>query len=136
MFGVCLQSMDPTGFATAQSGMCFLCLHCSGSRLLCKGTVQVGHVFVHFLHLSCSGSQLFCKGTDPDGLCVLCPSQVLAAQVTGFLMSALFQMDCMSYSYPWSWLLSFLVCHKSTAPGVLCVSCWELISDCDIPGGC
>ena len=28
-----------SGFATAQGGMCFLGLHCSGSRVLCNGTV-------------------------------------------------------------------------------------------------
>ena len=42
MCGECLQCMDHTEFAPAHSCMCFLSLHCSGSRLLCRGTVQSG----------------------------------------------------------------------------------------------
>ena len=44
---------------------------------------------VHLPALSCSGSQVLCKGTDPDGLCILCSSQVQAAQATGCLVSVL-----------------------------------------------
>ena len=32
--------MGHTGFAPVHSGVSFLDLHCSGSRLLCRGTVQ------------------------------------------------------------------------------------------------
>ena len=53
-----------------------------GSTLLrLQGALQ-GHCsklslnFMHFPSLSCSGSQVLCKGIDPDGLCVLCSSQV------------------------------------------------------------
>jgi len=52
----CLQSMDHTGSAPAHGGTCFLDLHCSGFRLLSRVTVQ-------------------------SGCCVLCTSQVWAAQV-------------------------------------------------------
>ena len=38
--------------------------------------------FMYFPGLSCSGSWVLHKGTDRIGLCVLCPSQVRAAQVT------------------------------------------------------
>ena len=46
--GVCgerLQYMNQTGFAPAHGSVCFLGLHCSGSRLHCRGTVQSGPVF-------------------------------------------------------------------------------------------
>ena len=97
--------MDPTGFATAQGGMCFLGLQCSGSRLLCKGTVQVGCVFctfpmskllrflaalqghrprwavcfVPFPGLSNSGDWVLGECTLPGGLYVLFTSLVLAS---------------------------------------------------------
>ena len=43
--GECLQCMDHTGFATAQGGVCFLGLHCLGSRVLCRALSQVDPVF-------------------------------------------------------------------------------------------
>ena len=36
MCGEFLQCMDHSGFAPAHTGMCFLGLHCSGSRVLCR----------------------------------------------------------------------------------------------------
>ena len=42
MCGECSQCMDHTGFAPAPGGMCFPGLHCSGSRLLFRNTVQSG----------------------------------------------------------------------------------------------
>ena len=54
--GECSQFVDHTAFATGQGGTCFLGLHCSGSRVLYKGTV-------------------------PSVLCIWCASQVQAAQV-------------------------------------------------------
>ena len=44
--GKCLQCVDHAGFATAQGSMHFLCPHCSGSRVLCKGTVPSGPCFL------------------------------------------------------------------------------------------
>ena len=41
-----------------------------------------------------------CKGIDPDGLCVLCPSQVQATQVTGCLTSTQSQVGHASYAPP------------------------------------
>ena len=68
--GECSQCMGHTGFAPAQGSVCFPGLHCSGSRVLCKGTVQSGPCsFVHFpgLSHSGSGSQVLPKGTDSVG---------------------------------------------------------------------
>ena len=106
MCGECSQCMDHTGFAPAQGSVCFLGLHCSGSRVLCRGTVQNSPVFyalprskllrllgtlqghrlslgMHFLPfpgLSSSGNQVLGKCTVPGGPCILITSQVLAAQ--------------------------------------------------------
>ena len=51
---------------------------------------------MQFPGLSHSGSWVFCRGTDPDGLCILCPSQFQAAQVTWCLVSTLSQVGCVS----------------------------------------
>ena len=84
-----------------------------GSTLLrLQGALQ-GHCpkwalhFVHFPGLSCSGSQVPYRGTDPDGLCVLCLSQVQPTLATRCLASTLSQVDCASYSPPQSWPLGF-----------------------------
>ena len=68
--------------------------------------------------------------------CVLCPSQVRAAQVTRYLVSTLSQVGGASYHLPGSSPLVSQVPSKSAISGVLCVSSGELISDCDPPGGC
>ena len=46
-----------------------------------------------FPGLSHSGSWVLCKGSDLVGVCVLCPSQVRAAQATEYLASALSHVD-------------------------------------------
>ena len=68
--------------------------------------------------------------------CVLCPSQIRAAQVTRCLVSTLSQLGNVSYhclhpSCSVSWVHS-----GSAVSGVACVSSGELISGCDPPGGC
>ena len=60
--------------------------------------------------------------------CVLCPSQVQAAQATRCLASSLSQVHS-------SLLVSWVHC-KSAISGVPCVSSGELISGCDPPGRC
>ena len=45
----------------------------------------------------CSGSQVLCEGTVPSGPYILCTSQVQAAQVTGYSMSTLSQVGHESY---------------------------------------
>ena len=90
--GECVPCMDYTGFATAQGGMCFLGLHCSGSRVLCRGTVQSRPCI-----LCTSRSKLLrfsgtLQGHRLGGARVLCPSQVRAAQATRCLANALSQV--------------------------------------------
>ena len=106
----------------------------SGSTLLRLQSALQGHCpkwalyFVHFPGLSRSGSWVLHRGTDPDGLCVLCPSQVQAAQATRYLASALSQVGHASYAPPWLQLLDI--------PGVLqkhsprCARC--LLSGADL----
>ena len=77
------------------------------------------------------------KGTNGlSWACVLCPSQVQAAQATRCLVSALSQVGCASESPPLSQPLSFPVHRKSTISGVPCVSSGDLVSGCDPPGRC
>ena len=75
--------------------------------------------FKHFPCLSCWGSRELHRDTDSDGLCVLCPSQVRAAQATRYLASILSHI---SLSPSVSWLQS-----ESTVPGVPRISSGELI---------
>ena len=68
--------------------------------------------------------------------CVLCPSQVRAAQVTGCLVSAVAPSWSCNLSPPPSLPLSFLGVQRRAFSGVPCVSSGELISGCDPPSGC
>ena len=67
-------------------------------------------------------------------VCVLCPSQVQAAQEIMCLESALSQVCGASYHLPCPRPLVSWLCHQSTISRVLCVSSGELISDCNPPG--
>ena len=96
MCGECSQCKDHTGFAKAEGGMCFLGLHCSGSRVLYRVTVKVGLPFQ-----ALPRSKLLRFLGTPQGhrvswVCILCPSQVQAAQMTRCLASALSQVVCVS----------------------------------------
>ena len=64
--------------------------------------------------------------------CVLCPSQVQAAQVTRCLASTV----AATYRLPRPCRLVFWVYNWRTFSGVPCVSSGELISGCDPPGRC
>ena len=69
MCGECSQCMDHTGFASTHGSMCFPSLHCSGSRLLCRGNCPKRALhFVHFPDLSCSGSSSWVLHKDTDWL--------------------------------------------------------------------
>ena len=68
--------------------------------------------------------------------CVLCPSHVQAAQVTGCLASALSPGWGASYRLPSPSPLVSWVRSGSAVSGVPCVSSGDPISDCDPSGGC
>ena len=94
--GECSQCMDHTGFATAQGGVCFPGLHCLGSRVLCKGTVEAGPAFSALSRskpLNFSGTLQGCR---LGWACVLCPSQIQAAQMTRYLESTMSQVGHVS----------------------------------------
>ena len=88
----CLQWMDHTGFTRAQGSVCFLELPAQSPGCFARALSQVSPAFHALPSFKLSGSWVLCKGIDPDGLCVLCPSQVRVAQVTGCLGSTLSQV--------------------------------------------
>ena len=103
----CSQCMDHAGFVQAHGGLCFPGLYCSGSKMLCRGTVQSLHCisctsrvlaaqfqilgysaraqtwlgirFLPFPGPSSSGDEVLGEHTVPGGLCILITSFVLAA---------------------------------------------------------
>ena len=78
MCGECSQCMGHTGFAPAHSSVCFLGLHCSGSRVFCRALSKVGPGLSH----SGSCSQVLHKGTDLVGpvFCMFPRSEQLRQQ--------------------------------------------------------
>ena len=129
-----MQCMDHTGFATAQGSVCFLGLHCSGSRVLCKGTVLSGPCgFLHFPGLSHSGSLVLCKGTDPIG-CIFCalPRSKQLRSPEAWRMHCPRWAVCLNHlpgpGHPVSWVL-----QESNISGMLCVSSGELMSTIQHP---
>ena len=114
--------------------VCFPSLHCSGSRLLCGELSVAGR---GLQALSRSKPLRFRFSGSPQRLrlgwaCVLCPSQVRAAQVTRCLASVVAE----TYHLPRPCCSVFWVCNRRTFSGVPCVSSGELISGCDPPSGC
>ena len=66
--------------------------------------------------------------------CVLCPSPVQAAEVTGCLVSSHSQAGGASDRLPCPSCSVFWVYNRRAFSGVPCVSSGELISGCDCPG--
>ena len=94
--GVCSQCLGYTGFAPAHGG--FPCLHCLGSRLLCGELSEVGP---GLYALTRSKLLRFKHWGSPQRhrlgwACVLCPSQIGAAQVIRCLAS----MVTVTYASP------------------------------------
>ena len=134
MCGECLQCLPHWAYPNSQR-VCFPSLHCSGSRLLCQELSEAGPG----LHALVRSKQLRFRflGTPQrhrlGWTCILCPSQVQAAQVT----------RCLASTVAPSWRL-----HLITSPATLfwvynghafssvpCVSSRELISGCNTPSG-
>ena len=132
--GVVLAVSRPHWVCPRSRHVCFPCLHCLGSRLLCRGLSEAGpglHAPPRSkpLRIRHSGSPQRCR---LGWACVLCPSQVRAAQVTRCLASVVaatyhLPRPCRSVFWAYSW------CTFSDVP---CVSSGELISGCDPPGRC
>ena len=118
--------------------VCFPSLNCSGSRLLCRELSEAGPGLralprSKLLRFRFSGTS---ERRRLSWACVLCPSQVRAAQVTRCLANALSPGGECVLSPPRSQPLGFLGGSVRTVSGVLCVSSGELISGCDPPGRC
>ena len=125
---------QPHWVCPSSQHLCFPCLHCLGSRLLCR---ELSEASPGLYALSRSKPLRFRYSGTPQRCrlgwaCVLCPSQVGAAQVTRCLASAV----AATYHLPRSCRSVFWVYNQCTFSGVLCVSSGELISGCDPPGGC
>ena len=128
-----LQCFSCTGFASTHDVCAFMvytsqALGCSAWNCLRRALGCV-----HVPGLSCSGSG---SGTPQrcrlGWACVLCPSQVWAAQVTRCLVSVV----AVSYCLPHPCRSVFWEDNWCTFSGVPCVSSRELISGCDPPSRC
>ena len=87
--GVCSQCLGHTGFAPRSRCVCPPCLHCLGSRLLCQELSEAGPGLCALprskpLRFRYSGTP---QRRRLGWACVLCPSQVQAAQVARCLAS-------------------------------------------------
>ena len=113
-------------------------MHFSGSRLLCR---ELSEVSPGLYALPRSKPLRFRFSGTPQRrrlswVCVLCPSQVQAAQVTRCLASAVSPGGECVLEPPWSQQLSFLGGSGCAVSGVPCGSSGELVSGCDPPGRC
>ena len=136
--GECLQCLGHTGFAPTHS-MCAFPVYTSQAPGY--SAWELSKAGPGLRALSTSKQLRFRLSGTPQRhrlswVCVLCPSQVRAAQPTRWLVSALSQVCSASYHLlgpgrSVSWVRS-----KSAISGVPCVSSGELISDCDPPGRC
>ena len=130
--GMCSQCLSHTEPAPCSQCMCPPCSHCSSSRLLCWEPSEAGPG----LHVPPRSKPLrFRYSGSPQRhrlgwACVLCPSQVRAAQVTRCLVSVV----SVTYHLPCPCHLVFWVYNWRAFSSVLCVSSGELISGCNPPG--
>ena len=122
--GVCLQCFGHTGFAPRSRCVCFPCLHCLGCRLLCQELSEAGPGLYALprskpLRFRYSGTP---QRYRLSWACVLCPSQVQAAQVTRCLASTValsWRLNLTASPVPAAWFsgctmgASCQVCHVS-----------------------
>ena len=117
--GECSQCLGHSGFAPCSLHVCFPCLHCLGSRLLCRELSEASPGCMHFPGLTHSGSRLLRREPPEAGpglhapprskplrfrhsgspqrcrlgwACVLCSSQFRAAQVMRCLASVMLRL--------------------------------------------
>ena len=139
MCGECLQCLGHTGFAPTHSVYSFLVYTaqapgCSAGELSKVGPVLCALPRSKPLRFRFSGTP---QRHRLSWACVLCPSQVRAAQVTRCLASAVapsWRLRLIASPVPATWV--FWVDNGCAFSGVPCLSSGELISGCDPPGGC
>ena len=112
--GVCSQCLGHIGFAPTHD-VCFPCLHCLGSRLLCW---ELSEASPRLYALPRSKLLMFRYSGTPQRrrlcwACVLCPSQVRAAQVTRCLASVV----AATYHLPHTCRSVFWVYNRRTFSG-------------------
>ena len=109
--GMCPQCLGYTVCPHSQR-VCFPCLHCLGSRLLCQKLFEASPGLYalprsKLLRFRYSGSPQRCR---LSWAFILCPSQVRAAQVTGCLARAV----TATYRFPCPCRLVFWVYNRRT----------------------
>ena len=138
MYGECSQCLGHIGFALAH-GICAFPVYTAQATGCSVGELPKASPGLRALPRSTPLRFRF-SGTPQrhrlSWACVLCPSQVGAAQATRCLASAIFPAGWCILSPPSPSPLVSCVCHKSAVSGMQCVSSGELISDCEPPGGC
>ena len=113
--GECSQCLGHSGFAPCSLHVCFPCLHCLGSRLLCREPSEAGPGLYalpksKLLRFRYSDAPQRCRLC---WACVLCPSQIRAAQVTRCLAS----MVAATYHLPHPCHSVFWVYNQRTFSG-------------------
>ena len=111
----CALSVSGTLHLPPLMRVCFPCLHCLASRLLCRELSEAGPGLYALprskpLRFRYSGSPQRCR---LGWACVLCPSQVQAAQVTRCLASVV----AVTYRLPLPCHLVFWVYNQCTFSG-------------------
>ena len=132
--GECLQRLGHTGFATIHSVCAFLVYTaqapgCSAGELSKAGPGLHALPRSKLLRFRFSGTP---QRRRLGWACVLCPSQVRAAQVTRCSVCAV----PVTYHLPRPCRSIFWVYNQHIFSGVPCVSSGELISGCNPPGRC
>ena len=130
----CAHSISATLGLPSSRRVCFPCLPFLGSRLLCWGLSEASPGLYALprskpLRFRYLGTPQRCR---LGWACVLCPSQVRAAQATKYLVSAI----AVTYRLLHPCHLIFWVYNWHTFSGMPCVSSGELISGCDPPIRC
>ena len=136
--GECSQCLGHTGFAPAH-GMCALPVYTAQAPGCSAGELSKASPGLCALPRPKPLRFRFLGTIQRHRLgwvCVLCPSQVQAAQVTGCLVNALSQVGSVSYHLPGPSRSVSWVCSDSVISGLPCVSSGELIFDCNPPGRC
>ena len=131
--GECLQCLGHTGFASTHRMCAFLVYTAQAPGCSARELSKAGpglHVLPRSkpLRFRFSGTP---QRHRLSWACVLCLSQVRAAQVIRCLVSALSQVGGASYHHPGPSHSVSWVSRESALSSVPCVSSGELISDCD-----
>ena len=131
MCGECLQCLGHTGFGPAH-GVCAFPVYTAPAPGCSAGELSKASPGLRALPRSKLLRVRFLGTPQRHRLgwaCILCPTQVRAAQVTRRLASALSQVCGASYHLPGASHLVSWVHSRSAVSGVACVSSGEPISD-------